>query len=110
MGHNQEDKEIHAAVDFLANNARAASEARANRLYLEDFTKALKAIIMSEHIEMPVNAQEREAMADQRMLNHLSALKTAIFEDEKNRHLRDAAKVKIEVFRTESANYRSIDF
>lgn len=109
MGHNTQDKEIHSAVDFLVNNAKDAAEARANRLYLEDFTKALKALIMSEHVEMPVNAQEREAMSDQRMLDHLSALKDAIYNDEKNRHLRDAARVKIEVFRTESANYRSID-
>jgi len=82
------DEEIDRALAYLRDTSVEAAQARANRLYLDDFSRVLKANLMSDHLAEPVNAQERYALADIRYRNHLEALKQAIFEDEKYRFLR----------------------
>ena len=100
------DEDIDKALNYLRDTSEAAAQSRANRLYLEDYSRVLKATIMSEHLAEPVNAQERHAYADIRYKNHLEALKLAIFEDEKNRFLRDAADAKVRAWQTMSATLR----
>lgn len=102
------DTEIQLALDYLRSSALDAAQSRANRIYMEEFRKSLKALIMSEHKDLPVNAQEREAYADKRYQKHLKAMKTAIELDEKNRFLRVAAQAKIEAWRSSSANERAM--
>ena len=58
------------------------------------------------HASLPVAAQEREALADERYLDHLSALRIAVEDDEKMRWLKAAAEAKIEAWRTQAANQR----
>ena len=97
-------KEIESALDFLRDSAKNAAQHRANRVYAEEYRKSLKAQIMSEHLSQPVNAQEREAYADSRYLEHLEAIKEAIFEDEKLRFLIEAAKIKVSAWQTMMKN------
>lgn len=94
-------------MDFLRDNASEAGEARANRLYLDDYSKSLVALLMTERALDSLGAQERYAKAHPKYLAHLEALKIAIAEDEKQRYLMEAAKVKIEVWRSLSARERS---
>ena len=101
------DEQIEAAVDYLRDSADSCAKKRAERLYLDDFTRALKAQIMSEHLAEPLGAQERHAYSDMKYRNHLEALKLAIYEDEKGRFLRDAAAAKIEAWRTQCSNQRA---
>ena len=101
------DEEIDKALAYLRDTALDAAKAKAQRLYLDDYSRVLRALIMSEHLAEPVNAQERHAYADIRYKTHLEALKTAIFEDEKCRFLREAASAKVEAWRTYQANLRS---
>jgi len=61
---------------------------------LENTKNVMKAMVMSEHLAEPVNAQERFAYADMRYKNHLEGLKVAIYEDEKFSNLRAAAEAK----------------
>ncbi len=100
------DEALEKALDYLRDTAEAAAQSRANRMYLDDYSRVLRASIMSEHLAEPVNAQERYAYADVRFRNHLEGLKQAIYEDERNRFLREAAAIKIEVWRSEQANER----
>ena len=101
------DEKLDLALAYLRDSAEGAAQARANRLHLDDYSRVLKAKIMSEHLSEPVNAQERHAYSDTRYMNHLEGLKVAIFEDEKYRFLRDAASAKIEVWRSQRANARA---
>ena len=94
------NKEIQKAFDFLRDSAVDAAKCRANRVYLEEYRKSLKAQIMAEHNTLPVNGQEREAYKDPRYLQHLEALKEAVFEDEKIRFLMEAAKIRISAWQT----------
>lgn len=101
------DEALEKALDYLRDTAESAAQKRADRLYLDDFSRVLRATIMAEHLAEPVNAQERHAYSDIRFKNHIEGLKQAIFEDEKARFLRDAAAVKIEVWRSQQANMRA---
>ena len=93
-------KDIEKALDFLRDSADSAAINRSNRVYMEEYRKSLKAQLMSNNIEMAVNAQEREAYKDPRYIDHLEAMKTAIYEDEKLRFLIEAAKIKISAWQT----------
>ena len=101
------DEELDKALSYLRDTAIDAAHARANRLYLDDFSRVIKATVMSEHLAEPVNAQERRAYSDIRYKNHLEGLKQAIFEDERYRFLREAASAKVEAWRTYQANLRA---
>jgi len=94
-------EDIERAVEFLRDSAEEAAQARSDRLHLEGFKDSIKSKLMKEHIGEAVNAQEREAYADQRYSDYLEGLKVAIYRDEKLRFLRGAALAKIEVWRSQ---------
>jgi ABC-type uncharacterized transport system fused permease/ATPase subunit len=103
-----EEKDINKALQWLVDNADRAAEANSTKDYLDDFTKVIKAEIMSEHLSEPVNSQERFACSDQRYKIHLEGLRVARKEDFKYRWLRDTALAKIEAWRTQSSNLRGV--
>jgi hypothetical protein len=102
------DEEIDKALDYLRDNADAAAQCRAERVYLEEYRKSLKAILMKESPKDSAVIQERNAYSDQRYLDHLLALKEAVFKDEKHRFLRAAAEAKCDAWRTQSSNERAM--
>ncbi len=102
------EQEVEAAVDWLRDTANEAAQKRAERLYLDEYRKVLRAQLMKQHMDLPVSAQEREALADPKYAEHLQALKIAIDEDERMRFLRVAAEAKIEAWRSMNANHRAI--
>ncbi len=101
------DEEIQKTIDWLRDHAKPAAQARANRIYLEEFRKSLKGQLMKEHQDLPVSAQEREAYADTRYKDYLKTLQDAIEKDEHHRFLREAGRAKIEAWRSFSANHRA---
>ena len=101
------DDEIDKALDYLRDNARDAAQAKANRVYVEEYRKVIKAQIMKEHGSMSAVLQEREAYSDFRYLQHLLAIREAVEADEHHRFLRGAADAKIEAWRTQSSNSRA---
>lgn len=101
------DDEIDKALDYLRDNARDAAQAKANRVYVEEYRKVVKAKLMKEHGAMSAVLQEREAYSDPRYVQHLEAIKEAVEIDEGHRFLRAAADAKIEAWRTQSSNSRA---
>ena len=79
------EEEVEKAIDYLRDTAVDAAQARADRIHLEEYRKSLKAMIMSEFAGLAIGAQERQAYRDQRYVDHLDALKQAVFADEKNK-------------------------
>jgi|TARA_R110002012_G_scaffold315372_1_gene529133 hypothetical protein len=102
------DEDVQKSLDFLRDNALIAAQYKAERIYLEEYRKSLKALLMKNHIDLPVSAQEREAYASPVYIQHLESMKIAIQRDEKQRFLRVSAEAKIEAWRTMSSNIRSI--
>jgi hypothetical protein len=101
------DDEIDKALDFLRDNARDAAQARADRVYVEEYRKTLKATLMKEHGGLSAVLQEREAYSDKRYQDHLEAIREAVRADEFHRFMRVAAEAKIEAWRTQSSNSRA---
>lgn len=101
------DEEIDKALDYLRDNARDAAQAKADRVYVEEYRKVLKAQLMKEHSTLSAVLQEREAYSDPRYAAHLEAIKEAVREDEHHRFMRAAADAKIEAWRTQSSNTRA---
>jgi len=101
------DDEIDKALDYLRDNARDAAQAKADRVYVEEYRKVMKAVLMKEHGQLSAVLQEREAYADPRYLQHLEAIREAVQADEHHRFLRGAADAKIEAWRTQSSNSRA---
>ena len=98
-------RDIEKALDFLRDSAESAAVNRSNRVYMEEYRKSLKAQLMSDNLDMAVNAQEREAYKNVEYITHLDAMKEAIYQDEKLRFLIEAAKIKISAWQTmEKAN------
>ncbi len=102
------DNEVQKALDFLRDTAEDSEKFKAERIYLEEYRKSLKALIMKQFTDLPVSAQEREAYASPRYQEHIKALQTAVYADEKQRFLRVACEAKIEAWRSFSANYRAM--
>ncbi len=100
------DDEIDKALDYLRDNARDAAQAKANRVYVEEYRKVIKAQLMKEHGAMSAVLQEREAYSDPRYSTHLDAIREAVESDEHHRFLRGAADAKIQAWRTQSSNLR----
>ncbi len=101
------DEDAEKAVDYLRDTAVTAAQSKANRIYVEEYRKTVKAQIMSEYAEQPIGAQEREAYADDRYKQHLLAIKEAVEIDERNRFMREAADAKIHAWQTQRANERA---
>lgn len=102
------DINIFKALDFIRDTAPAYAKAKADRVYLEEYRKSLKAIVMKEaEAKYPSAAsQEREAYSDDRYKELITGLAQAVQEEERLRWLIVAAQAKIEVWRTLESSRR----
>ena len=98
-----------AAVNFIYTNAPIFAQAKANRVYLEEFRKSKKALLMGECVEKAVNAREQYAYAHDDYLNLLEGLKAAIEVEETLKWQMTAAQARIEIWKTEEYSNRMID-
>jgi len=99
----------HAAVDFIIKNAPEYAKAKSERIYLEEFRKSKKALLMKDALLKgfeAVNAQEREAYSHAEYLEVLVGLASAIEREEELKWKLEAARMRTEIWRTESANAR----
>ena len=102
-----EDSQVDEALEYLRTNAPIAAQAKANKIYMEEFRKTVKAQQMAKFNSLPVNAQEREAYRSEEYQAHLDAIKDAVYKDELHRWGMVAATSTIEAWRTHNANQRN---
>jgi hypothetical protein len=100
------DDDVQKALDRLRFQAGNAAKAKAERIYMEEFRKSIKASVMQKHLSLPVSAQEREAYNSEEYKRHLIVMRDAIEKDELCRWQMIAAQAVIEAWRTASANQR----
>ena len=106
------DNSPHDAVDYILKNRTKYGTAKAKRVYLEEFRKSKKAILMKTAMARgidAVTAQEREAYADPEYLELLKGLEAAVAIEEKLKWGMEAAKMRIEIWRSEEATNRMVD-
>ena len=96
----------HRAFDFIRKNAKAYAFAKAHRMYVEEYRKSLKAILMKRSPESTVNAQERDAYSNDEYRAHLQAIFEAVMDEETYRWKMVAAQAEIEIWRSQEASSR----
>ena len=97
------------AVDYLLANAGKFAKAKSERVYLEEFRKSKKAILMSQSTLEAANAREQYAYSHPEYLSLLDGLRAAVEVEEKLRWDLIAAQARVEIWRTEQANNRNQD-
>lgn len=97
------------AVDHIYRSGREYAKAKAERVYMDEYRKSLKAILMKKAGESSVAAQEREAYSHPDYLTHLTAIRAAVEAEETLRWGIVAAEARVEVWRSQEASNRRID-
>lgn len=98
-----------AAMEQIWKIAPEYAQAKANRVYLEEFRKSKKSLLMQTSNEKTTAGQERDAYANPEYIGLLSALQVAVEKEETLRWRMVASEAAIEIWRTQCANERTID-
>lgn len=102
-------KAPYKAIEFILENAPLYAQAKSERIYLEEFRKSKKALLMKDAMETGFEsaaAQEREAYANPEYVALLKGLAVAIEKEEAIKWKLMAAQMKTDIWRTEQANER----
>lgn len=97
------------AIDYIIQNAAKFAEAKANRIYIEEFRKSKKAILMGQSSAEAANAREQYAYAHPEYIDLLDGLREAVETEEKLRWELIAAQARVEVWRSQEATNRAQD-
>ena len=101
--------DISKALDYIRDNAAELAAAKAARIYLEQFRKSKKALLINNAESGTIQAKESYAYAHDEYLELLENLRTAVEQEENFKWMMVAAQLKVEVYRTQQANNRFID-
>lgn len=104
--------EPNKAVDYILKNSAEYAKAKSQRVYLEEFRKTKKALLMKDALANGIeaaNAQEREAYAHPEYQELLKGLAEAIETEETLKWNLEAARMRTDIWRTEQANNRTIE-
>lgn len=97
------------AVDHIIKHAPLFAAAKANRIYLEEFRKTKKALLMAQSTESAANAREQYAYAHHEYQELLEGLRAAVEQEERLKWEMTAAQARIDIWRTEQASNRNQD-
>jgi hypothetical protein len=100
------------AAQTIRDKAPAYGEAKAQRVYLEEFRRIKRALLMKDALKLGIEsaaAQEREAYADPAYHQLLKGLAVAIETEETLKWEMESARLDIEIFRTREATNRLQD-
>lgn len=103
------DDAVQKALDYLRINAPKAAQARANKVYMEEYRKVVKADLIVRCVNMTILEKESYSYTHENYKNHLKALEAAVYQDELNRWGMVAATATIDAWRTYNANRRGQD-
>ena len=94
------------AIEYIFRHGKSYAKAKAERIYIEEYRKSLKAILMKRSIELAVNAQERDAYSNDEYIDLLKGLRAAVETEEELRWALVAAQARIDVWRSQEASAR----
>lgn len=104
------DESVERSLVFIRNKASEFAAAKADRVYLEQFRKSKKAILMNQAEREGVRtlgAQEIYAYAHPEYLELLLGLKAAVEREEYLSLQLKAAQTNVELYRTAEASKRA---
>lgn len=95
-----------ACVDYIRDNAIPYAKSKANRVYLEEFRKSKKAILMRSSLESVIGKQESFAYSHPDYIEILEGIRAAVEVEEEIRWRMVAAQAKAEIWRSQEASKR----
>ncbi len=102
-------KAPYKAIEFILEQAPRFAEAKAQRVYIENFLRTKKALLMKEAMAKGIDsgvAQEREAYAHPEYQELLRGLQVATEREEALKWKLTAAQMKADIWRSEQASER----
>ena len=97
------------AVDYILENAGKFAQAKAQRVYLEEFRKSKKALLMAQSTAKAAVEREQYAYGHEDYLELLGGLKAAVEVEEALKWKLEAARIRVEIWRTQEASNRAQD-
>ena len=94
------------AILYIQTNAPKFGEAKAQRVYIENYLKTVKANLMAEEAGT-LGAKEIYAYSHADYKTQLEALRVAVEQEETLKYMLEAAKLKVEVWKTQQFNTRA---
>ena len=97
----------HKAVDYMIDHAEQYAKAKAARIHVEEFRKSKKALLMNQSTEQSAVAREQYAYSHPEYIQLIEGLKHAVEVEEKLKWMIEAARMRVEIWRSEQANQRA---
>lgn len=94
------------AINYIMENAPKYAEAKANRVFIENYLRTVKSRLMNEEAGTLGN-KEAYAYAHPDYIQQLEALKIATKEEEHLKYMLKAAELRVEVFKVQEYTKRA---
>jgi len=102
-------KAPYKAIEYIIENSCKFAEAKAHRVFIENFLRTKKSLLMKEAMAKGIDsgvAQEREAYAHPEYEELLRGLQEATIREETLKYMLIAAQMKADIWRSEQASER----
>ena len=103
------EESANKARRFIYDKSVDFAQSKANRVYIENFLRSKKSMLMAESEATTMAGKEVDAYKHPDYIALLYGLKDAVLLEEKLKWQLLSAQLAIEIYRTESANNRAID-
>jgi hypothetical protein len=109
---NVSDEALEKSLNYIRDNANEYAKAKAQVLYIKEFRKSKKAILMRDAEVAGCKTaagQEREAYANPEYIELIEGYRDAVERCEYLRYMLKGAELKIDVWRSKEATNRFLD-
>ena len=94
------------AIQYLVDNAPKFAEAKATRVFIENYLRSVKSKLMGNE-EGTLGAKEAYAYAHNDYIEQLNALRIATEEEERLKYMMSAAQLRVDVWKTNEYTKRA---
>jgi hypothetical protein len=99
----------YVSADFIFVNAQKSAKAKSDRVYLQEFRKSKKAILMAQSQAKTAVDREVYAYSHPDYLELIDGIRVAVEQEELTHWQMVAAQARIEIWRTQEATNRQQD-
>ena len=97
------------SLEAMRTGGPLYAQAKAERIYCEEYRKSLKALLMQSSKATTAAAQEKDAYSADQYIQHLQALRIAVEREETLRWRLVTAQTAVEIWRSQNASNRQMD-
>ena len=106
---DRKTEEAYAAAQYIVDKGEEFAAAYSRRVALEHYLKAVKSVMMIASSQPSISGKEMEAQASKEYADKIKEFEAAQYTEKLIQQQTKGYELFIEVFRTESANNRTID-